>query len=301
MTMPNFLIIGAPKSGTTTLHYILDQHPEIYMSSIKEPGFFWAYGEEIDLQGPSRLLLKHRIIRDFDDYVRLFDGVTTEKAIGESSASYMFHLRSPELIHQFIPHAKLIFILRQPADRAFSSYTQYLRDGVEPCSEFAEAVAQEKQGLRDHWTFGRHLQYGFYYRALQRYLNYFTRQQMHISLFEDLKNDPQGLLSDIFRFLGVSDDFVVDLSHQHNVSGVIRNPLLRFFWTRSNRLRAVFRPLTNQWMRHTFAEWVFRSVDKPGFSQELRLDLIEYYRKDIELLQDFLHRDLSSWLNASAE
>jgi hypothetical protein len=299
MTMPNFFIIGAPKSGTTTLHYVLDQHPDVYMSPVKEPGFFWAYGEEVNLQGPSELLLRHRVVSDLDDYTKLFDGITTEKAIGESSASYMFHPRSPKLIYRSIPHAKLVFILRQPADRAFSSFTQYLRDGVEPCSEFAEAVAQEKQGLRDHWTFGRHLNYGFYYNAFQRYLKYFTRQQMHISLFEDLKEDPHRLLSDLFRFLEVRDDFVPDLSHQHNVSGVIRNPLLRGFWTRSNRLRAIIRPLTNQWMRHTFAEWVFRSVDKPVFSQELRSDLTEYYRKDIELLEDFLQRDLGNWLEVN--
>ena len=297
MPMPNMIIVGAPKGGTTTLHYVLAQHPEIFMSEIKEPGFFWAYGQEVRLQGPSSILLKHRVINQLESYQALFEGVTSEKVIGESSASYMFHPRSPELIHQFIPGAKLIFILRQPADRAFSSYTQYLRDGVEPCSDFADAVEEEQQGKRDNWTFGRHLQYGFYYAALQCYLEYFERQQMHISLYDDLHDDPDGLLRSIFHFLDVDQDFVPDLTHRHNVSGVIANPLMRLFWTQTNQLRAAIRPLTTQKMRHAFSEWVFSSAKKPAFAPELRQELTQYYREDIEQLQEFLDRDLSRWLD----
>lgn len=294
--LPNMIIVGAPKGGTTTLHYVLAQHPEVFMSEIKEPGFFWSYGQEVRLHGPSAILLKHRVISQLESYQALFEGVTSEKVVGESSASYMFHPRSPQLLHQFIPNAKLVFILRQPADRAFSSYTQYLRDGVEPCSDFAEAVEQEKQGLRDHWTFGRHLQYGFYHQAFQAYLEYFDSQQMHISLFDDLRSDPYGLMKGLFQFLEVDNTFVPDMTHHHNVSGVIGNPLIRAFWIQTNRLRAAIRPLTTQKMRHTFSEWVFSSAKKPEFSPELRLELTEYYRKDIEQLQNFLGRDLSQWL-----
>lgn len=296
MVMPNLLILGAPKSGTTTLHYVLDQHPEIYMSSIKEPGFLWAYGEALDLKGPSALLLKHRVVQDLDQYQQLFVGVTTQKVIGESSASYMFHPRSPRLIRQFIPQTKFLVILRHPAERAFSSFTQYLRDGVEPCSDFAAAIAEERQGLRDHWTFGHHLRYGFYYAALKRYLEDFEWSQFYVSLFDDLKNDPTALMVRIFDFLGVDKAFKPDLSQQHNVSGVIANPVLRFFWTRSNRLRAWIRPLISQRMRHGFSEWVFRATKRQSLSPELRAELTGYYRQDIEQLQDLLQRDLSHWL-----
>ena len=296
MPLPNLIIVGAPKGGTTTLHYVLDQHPEIFMSKIKEPGFFWAHGQDVQLRGHSAILLRHRVIDNLDQYQELFENGTKAKIIGESSASYMFHPRSPGLIHQFIPNARLIFILRQPAERAFSSFAQYLRDGVEPCTDFAEAVEQERQGLRDHWTFGRHLQYGHYHVALKRYLEYFDRSQMHISLFDDLKQDGQGFMRDLFRFLEVDDTFAPDMSHRHNVSGVIRNPVLRLFWTKTNRLRAVIRPLTTQKMRHAFSERVFRSLDKPHFSPGLRAELTAYYRADIEQLQDFLGRDLSHWL-----
>ena len=296
MVMPNFLIIGAPKSGTTTLHYVLDQHPEIYMSAVKEPGFFWAYGEPVDLRGPSALLLKHRAISDLDAYQRLFAGVTTERAIGESSARYLFQPRSPALIYEFIPHARLVVSLRNPAERAFSSFSQYLRDGVDPCPDFAQAVAHERQGLRAEWTFGRHLESGFYYAAIQRYLVFFSRQQLHISLFEDLKDDPLGLVRSLCEFLEVDGGFEPDMSHRHNVSGVIRNPVLRWIWTRTNRLRAAVRPLVGLRLRHLVSEWFYRDVEKPDFPPELRAELTEYYRQDIEQLQGLIQRDLSHWL-----
>jgi hypothetical protein len=296
MTLPNTIIVGAPKCGTTTLHYVLDQHPEIYMSKIKEPGFFWAYNDDNELQGPSAILLRHRIIKDLETYEDLFKDVTNEKIIGESSASYMFHPRSPKLIYQFLPTAKLLFILRQPADRAFSSFTQYERDGVEPCSNFSDAVIQERNGLRNHWTFGLHLKYGFYFQAIQRYLEFFPREQIFISLYDDLKSDPSTMFQEIYQFLGVNSTYKPDFSQRHNVSGIIQNPLLRFFWTNTNKLRAFIRPITNQEMRHKFSEWVFRTTKKPEFSSDLRSELTQYYLEDILLLQDFLQRDLSNWL-----
>jgi hypothetical protein len=296
MTMPNFLIIGAPKGGTTTLHYVLEQHPELYMCPVKEAGFFWAYGEEVRLYGPGAELLKYRVFNDLGRYQKLFEGVTTQKAIGEASVRYLSHPRSPGLIHQFIPQAKLIVSLRQPAERAFSSFTRSLRDGLEPSSDFAEALEQERKGLRDQWTFGHYLDKGFYYADLSRYLEYFERRQLHISLMEDLKDNPVELMHSLFRFLEVDDTFTPDMSHQHNVSGVIRNPILRTLWTRSGKLRSAIRPLFSERVRHNFSEWVIQDVEKVRFSPELRAELTEYYRQDIEHLQDLIGRDLSHWL-----
>jgi len=296
MTLPNFLIIGAAKGGTTTLHYVIDQHPEIYMSPMKEPSFFWAYGSQVRLVGPGAEVLKHRYVDDFNQYQKLFAGVTTEKAIGESSVRYLAHPSAPASIHKFIPQAKLVLVLRQPADRAFSAFMHYLRDGMEPCSDFSEALAQDRQGLRDQWTFGRYLKEGAYCTAIKRYLEYFHRDQMHISLFEDLKDNPQDLLRTLFEFLDVDDTYKADMSHQHNVSGVISNSLLRTVWTRSNPLRALVRPLLSERLRHAAFEVVIRDLEKPDYSPELRADLTDYYREEIEGLEEILQRDLSHWL-----
>jgi hypothetical protein len=296
MTMPNFLIIGAAKGGTTTLHNVLAQHPDVYMCPLKEVGFFWAYGEDVRLQGISAERLRNRLIDDLDRYQKLFDGVTNEKAIGEASVRYLSTANTPEVIRRFIPGAKLIASLRQPADRAFSAFNHNRRDGIEPCSDFGEAIAQDQNGLRDHWMVCRYLHVGFYYQFLKRYFDMFDRNQIHISLFEDLKEEPHELMSNLFRFLDVDETFVPDLSHRHNVTGIIRNPLLRAAWARSSKLRSVIRPILSDRLRHNVFEWVIRDQDKPQFSPELRLELTDYYYEDINRLQDLLDRDLSHWL-----
>lgn len=296
MTLPNFLIIGAPKGGTTTLTRALGQHPDIFMCPVKEVGFFWAYGEPIELRGPGIGMLEHRVVNDLDRYQALFNGVTGEKAIGEVSVRYLSHARSPELIHRFVPQAKLIVSLRQPADRAFSSFTRNLRDGLEHCSSFGEALTQEKMGYRDDWIFGKYLSKGFYFTSLKRYLNYFDRQQIHISLFEDLRDAPNELARSIFQFLGVNETFEADTSQRYNVSGVIRNPALRQIWTRSNRLRTFIRPLLSDRLRRSVFEWFIKDLEKPSYPPELWAELTEYYHEDIVQLQDLIGRDLSHWL-----
>src|ERR687894_3261543 len=115
MTMPNFFIIGAQKAGTTSLYYYLKQHPQIYMSPRKEPHFFKGMHSELRKSGRGL-----PPVTDLGDYQALFRGVTDEKAIGEASASYLYSPKAPALIKSSIPDAKLIAVLRNPADRAYS-------------------------------------------------------------------------------------------------------------------------------------------------------------------------------------
>ena len=240
-------------------------------------------------------------MNEFSDYQALFSGVKTENAIGEASVRYLSELRSPELIRKFIPQAKLIVSLRQPSDRAFSSFTRNLRDGLEPCRNFAEALDQERKGLRQNWIFGRYLDKGFYFSALQRYLQFFDREQLQISLLEDLYETPDDLKKDIFRFLGVDESVHVNLSHRYNASGEIRNPILRYIWTHSDMIKSRIRPLIPGSIRRGASEWVIKDVVKPRFPTEVRQELTAYYREDILNLQDLLGRDLSHWLESSSK
>ncbi len=297
MTLPNFLIIGAPKAGTTSLHYLLSQHPQIFMCPVKEAGFFWAYQQDIHLSGPGVAKLHNRLISERDEYEKLFEGAAGHPAIGESSVRYLSAPSAPPTIHRLAPQARLIVSLRQPAERAFSAFTHNLRDGLEPCTSFPEAIAQDRSGARDSWLFCRYLDRGFYYQSLKRYLEYFPRQQIHISLLEDLKSDAPGLMGSLLRFLQVDESFTPDLSHQHNASGIIRNPVLRFLWTRSNQLRASLRPLLPPRLRHAAFEWVIQDLEKVPFPADQRAELTEFYRQDILQLQDLIDRDLSHWLN----
>lgn len=297
MLMPNFLIIGASKAGTTALHNYLPQHPQVFLCPEKEVGFFWAHGERLDWQGPGLDRLKNRLVTDLQAYEKLFAGAGQAKAIGEASVRYLHHPRSPDLIKQFIPHARLVVILRQPADRAFSNFMHNRMDGIEPCADFQQVLAEERAGRRNRWINCRYLEKGYYFAALTRYLERFDRRQIWIGLFEDLRNTPQALMRSLYQFLDVDDGFVPDLSRRHNVSGVIRNPILRVAWARSGKLRAQARPFFEAGLRHRLYEWIIRDLDRQTLDADLRAELTELYRPDIERLQELIQRDLSTWLS----
>ncbi len=153
MTLPNFLVIGAAKSGTTALHEYLKQHPQIYMSPQKEPHFFSLEGKKVDFRGPGdkREEQLNNSVTNIEDYRKLFQGVSNEIAIGESSTSYLNNPEAPERIRHYIPNAKLIAILRNPVARAYSSFLHMVQRGYEPLTDFAEALRDEERRIRDNW------------------------------------------------------------------------------------------------------------------------------------------------------
>ena len=132
MAMPNFLIIGAAKSGTTALYHSLKQHPQIYMSPVKEPRFFAFEGETPRFCGPGDDRFVRKFVTNFEDYLRLFEAVTDQIAIGEASTVYLtMSETSSRRIRHHLPHAKLIAVLRHPADRAYSQYQVRFSSGLE--------------------------------------------------------------------------------------------------------------------------------------------------------------------------
>jgi hypothetical protein len=216
VTMPNFFIIGAQKAGTTSLYYYLKQHPQVYMSPRKEPHFFKGMHSEYRKRGRSL-----PPVTDLGDYQALFEGVTDEKAIGEASASYLYSPKAPALIKRSIPDAKLIAVLRNPADRAYSNYLYCVKMGREPLASFAEALQAEEKRIRENWgPLWHYRQKGFYYSQVKRYFDVFGQDQVKVYLYDDLRGKPSSMLGDIFRFLDVDETFVPDLSIEHNTAGI---------------------------------------------------------------------------------
>ena len=124
--MPNFLIIGAPKSGTTSLYQYLKQHPQIYLPDKKEPHFFSFEGRTQGFNGPGQADFMKKRITKIEDYIKLFENVNDELAIGEASTSYLYIPEAVERIKKYVPEVKIITIIRHPAERAFSDYLQHL-------------------------------------------------------------------------------------------------------------------------------------------------------------------------------
>src|SRR5918994_33933 len=190
MTMPNFFIVGAQKAGTTSLYHYLNQHPDVFMSPRKEPFFFDrelnAHGEVVkqEFGGPGdQQAPKYVNIREYE---ALFAGAKGEKAIGEASPLYIYAPGTAERIKRYVPEAKLIALLRNPADRAYSAFLHAVRIGREPLSDFAQALREEDDRIWYNWHYQFHYRNrGLYYAQLKRYFEVFGREKVGIWLYED--------------------------------------------------------------------------------------------------------------------
>ncbi|MBJ18179.1 MAG: sulfotransferase [Deltaproteobacteria bacterium] len=297
-SLPNFLVIGAIKAGTTALYHYLQQHEQVYLTPVKETRFFSFEGARPDFRGPGdRKLVNMDTICDLDTYAKQFYGVTREIAIGEICPSYLYRPRSAERIQHHTPSVKLIAILRNPIERAFSHYVMRLRDGREPCSSFAEALDDEDRRLRDNWGSGLYCDMGYYGRQLTPYFDRFPRKQIRVYLYEDYLADPDALMADLFRFIGVDETVKLDMSVRHNVAGIIKNPIYRYLWTQTHGIRDLVRPLIPLRMRSVASDFFMnRDAIRPSFPENIRARLAEQFREDIERLEVMIDRDLSHWL-----
>lgn len=298
MTLPNFFILGAARSGTTSLYHYLKQHPDVYMSPNKEPNFYRLEGVTDRFRGYGTSGWLKTCTPTRAAYLALFDGVTTEKAVGEASVSYLSRERVPVAIHRDVPDAKLFAILRHPVERAYTAYSGMRLSGRERAATFREALDRESSRMAENWSFGGYRRDGLYYRHLKRYYSLFGHEQIRIFLFDDFKSNPATVVHDIFATLEVDTNVVPDTSVRHNPTGTIRNPLARFLWKRSLPVRAGLR----SYLPSSLRDWAFSfftksGLVKPPMPEEIRNELLEFYRPDIEKLQDLIDRDLSHWLD----
>jgi len=300
MTLPNFLIIGAGKSGTTSLYRYLKQHADIYMSPIKEPRFFaYEEGERPHYRGPGDDRTNSGLITEHHAYEQLFAGMDGQKAAGEASILYLYSPTAAARIRRAIPQVRLIAVLRNPVERAYSHFLHLIREGREPLRNFSEALAQEEARIRDNWMYMWHYkQMGFYHRQLARYYQLFAPEQIRVYLFEDLNRQPVQVVRDIYRFLEVDDTFEPDTSIQHNPSGVPRSRVLHNFLQKQHPAKTAAMRLfyNNQRLRQAVSNLRRRNLVKPELPVEARRQLLAAYREDILALQDLLQRDLAHWL-----
>jgi hypothetical protein len=297
VTLPNFLIIGAGRSGTTSLHRALRQHPEVFMSAQKEPHFFTFM--EADPPEGDRLarLVRQIAVTKRAGYEALFAAAADAKAIGEASPSYLFTPEVPERIRAAIPGARLVSILRHPVDRAYSAYLGLRRDGLEPAPTFGAAWRDQRRGRRGGWWSAWVLDAGLYHRNLSRYYDRFPPEQMRVHLYDDLVEDPIATIQRLFSFLEVDPTFVPDLSRRYGQTGIIQSPLLRVLWTRSARVRSgPLRHVLPQATRDRIRQRIRRDLVRPHLEPETRAELLDFFEADVVALQDLIGRDLSDWL-----
>jgi len=298
--LPNFLVIGAAKSGTTSLYHYLAQHPEIYMSPVKEPRFFALEGHPLDFPGPGGHWVRAETRTTLDGYERLFDGVRGERAVGEASVIYLIHPRAAEAIAARIPDARLVAVLRDPAERAYSAFLDQSLAGYETCETFEAALAAEPQRVADGWYWWWHYrEHGYYHRHLSRYYERFDPEQIRVYLYEDYAGDPHAVLADMFGFLGVDDGFRVDVATRHNRSGRARSPRVQALLGYPHPAKEALKKVVPERFGHRVISILLeKNLERPPMRPETRAELVAGYAEDIGRLEGLIGRDLSTWLHA---
>lgn len=299
--LPNFLIAGAAKCGTTSLYHYLRQHPDVFMSEPKEPKFLSGTAARGGC-GPGDDLVERNIIRTWREYVSLFEKAGGKKAIGEASVDTVFYAQQsiPAICH-YLGSPKILIILRDPVERAYSAYNHLVRDGREKLP-FNEALAVEagrkRKGYRHLWLYKEG---GLYADRVQAFKENLDR--VMVLLYDDLRRDPESMLRSIFAFLEVDPDFSPDVKHVHNVAGVPRVAAFDKLFVRPRRLHKMARKIggvilgADRWIRLRDR---IRSInlDKPRpMSTEIAHELRDFFREDVLKLQKLIGRDLGDWID----
>jgi hypothetical protein len=312
--VPNFFLVGAPKAGTTSLYHYLDQHPQIYMSPIKEPNYFAAeirpenLAHELQaesardqaelreyLQGPMTDKRFGGMVIEWEDYLRLFQSVREEKAIGEASVCYLWSKTAAENIRRSLNRAKIIIVLRDPAERAFSQYLQCFASG-RIRESFAQHIDRSRREAGEKFTVAYPLlELGLYYEQVKRFLEAFGEASVLILLYEEYSRDVKLSLRRIYQFLEVDPDFAADTSQRFLEGQLPRFPALMG----PVRKLSVLQPgeeLGPSRFRSALKRAVFRRRMSHVMEAADRASLIEYYKNDVRKLADLLGWDLSAWL-----
>lgn len=294
-------MVGAAKAGTTSLHDYLSRHPDIYLSNPKEPKYMSLTANKFPHTGPRDSEVDAAIIKTLEDYAALFRGGKNEKIVGEASADYLyFHETVIPLIKEMSPDAKILILLRNPVDRAFSAYRHMLSDGRETLS-FEEALEREKERMRANYEFiWYYKDVGFYERQVRSYLTAFGEASVKVCLQNDLNEDPENVMCDIFKFLGVDENFTPDFSRRLNVSVIPKSESLESFLTDyEHPAKKILRPVLLSAIGRENTERLvnyFKQENKLRIKAGTRKRLIETYREDILKLEKLINRDLSMWL-----
>lgn len=296
--MPNFVVAGAAKSGTTSLYKYITQHEEVFVPKGKELRFFSNMHGHYKGPGDERSC-NRRIISNTIDYEKLFAG-RSETCLGDMSTEYLYyHEESIKNIKKYTENMKIFIILRNPVDRAYSHYLHMVRDGRENLS-FEEAINKEQERKEKNWAW--HWGYttnGFYYNQVKDYLDNFPDTTVYI--YDDLRKNQECVIKDMFTKLGV-EPITLNTNLEHNVSGIPKNKKLHKLLNKPNRFLGLLKRSAGLFNKEDALFEMLQKIsksnlNKPKMKAETRTRLVNLYTKDIEQLESLLNKDLSSWKN----
>lgn len=285
------------------------------MSPVKEPCYFASEVRGGNFAAPFRVAalrnsealhkalnepaqtgpLPEGIVTDWDDYTKLFRGASHASAVGEASVCYLWSPSAAANIHAAIPHARILMILRDPAERAFSQYLHNARDGVVRRSfrqQIEHALRTPTSDFEPSYPF---LENGMYFEQVKRYQALFPSAQIRVFLYHEAWQDPERFLAAVFEFLSVDPNFAPNVSARQLEQRAPRNLAANYLLSKSGA-GAMLRSRVPQALRGLARGVLFKPQGSAAMEDRDREFLREYYRDDVIKLASLLQRDLNCWL-----
>lgn len=289
----DFVIIGAQKCGTSALHRYLGLHPQIFTPRIKENAFF--RDEEAFSRGPAFL-------------APFFRGLGEEPVVGMTNVGILYTPFSWQRIHLYNPAMKLVVLLRDPVERAWSAFWYCKRIGWEPAETLEQALDREEASPPPRTMVERarsYLRNGRYAEQLRPFLARFHRDQVRVLFSAHLAADARSVIEDLCQWLGVAPEALqADLTERHNPASISRFPRLqRVIWAPDSRTKRLYRSMVPRRLRTAVSLRVIRPLmdrtqrpfTKPPLDPDTRRRLERYYRPHDRALLEMLDRESLPW------
>ncbi|MGI5236950.1 sulfotransferase family protein [Dactylosporangium sp. CA-139066] len=300
--LPDFLIAGVPKAGTSALHAALVRHPQLFLPAVKEPKFFLSDGPPPRKGGPGDVQTYQAHVWRRADYEALFEPAPPGALRGEATPFYLHDLAAHARIARLIPEARLVLLLRDPVDRAHSNWSHLWGAGLEPEADFLRAVEREPERRSRGWAaFWHYTDLGRYGTQLRHLLQYFPREQILLLRYRDLRDDPRGTVDRVCAFLGVATGHVGEIPPENVRRYVADTPVnsgLRLLLRTGGRIGHRFPvPVRRVFSRPLLALLHREHGRRPRVTPQQRAALLPAFAEEIELLQEVSGESYADWLS----
>ncbi|ETN95788.1 sulfotransferase [Zhouia amylolytica] len=293
--LPDFLIVGVARCGTTSLFHYLNQHPKIGFPVKKEPKYFSSLHINFPQKGIGDSTVDNKIVKDLNTYTNLFNGLKDFPLLGEASSDYFYYHKNtiPE-IKRTLGDVPIIISIRNPIERSFSAYNNLVRDGRENLS-FSLALEKEDERSSAGWDWmWAYTQGSLYAEGIKAFQENFSK--VKVVLFDEIQENPAKVLNDIEQFLDIEAYNDYDTSVKYSPSGSPKNKLIKLISSRNSKvINGVRNSVMNIIPRSVLEKIAKGFYAKDDLDNMLKKQLNEIFKEDIEKTEVLIGKSLNSW------